>query len=80
MANRLILQLKGDFGWCQKKTDFNEEEAIQLVITCLFTILAVDFKPTEVEIGAISKEKLELRTLTQEEIEVHLVTVAEKDS
>lgn len=64
----------------KKKTDFNEEEAIQMAITCLSTVLAVDFKPTEIEIGIISKAKPEFRTLTEDEIEAHLVTIAEKDT
>jgi len=64
----------------KKKTDYNEEEAIQLAITCLSTVLAVDFKTSEVEIGVISKEKPEFRTLSEDEIETHLVAIAEKDS
>jgi 20S proteasome subunit alpha 1 len=40
----------------KKKTDFNEEEAIQLAISCLSTVLAVDFKPSEIEIGVVTKD------------------------
>lgn len=64
----------------KKKTDFNEEEAIQLAISCLSTVLAVDFKSSELEIGVVTKEKPEFRTLTEEEIEAHLVVIAEKDA
>lgn len=63
----------------KKKADYNEEEAIQLAITCLSTVLAVDFRPSEIEIGVVTKEKPEFRTLTEEEIEVHLTAIAEKD-
>lgn len=63
----------------KKKTDFNEEEAIQLAITCLSTVLAVDFKPSEIELGVVSKDKPDFRTLTEDEIEVHLTAIAEKD-
>lgn len=63
----------------KKKTDFNEEEAIQLAITCLSTVLAVDFKPSEIELGLVSKDKPDFRMLTEEEIEVHLTAIAEKD-
>lgn len=63
----------------KKKTDFNEEEAIQLAITCLSTVLAVDFKPSEIELGVVSKDKPDFRTLNEEEIEVHLTAIAEKD-
>lgn len=63
----------------KKKTDFNEEEAIQLAITCLSTVLAVDFKPSEIELGVVSKDKPDFRTLNEDEIEVHLTAIAEKD-
>lgn len=63
----------------KKKTDFNEEEAIQMAVTCLSTVLAVDFKPSEIELGVVSKDKPEFRTLTEDEIEVHLTAIAEKD-
>lgn len=63
----------------KKKADYNEEEAIQLAITCLSTVLAVDFRPSEIEIGVVTKERPEFRTLNEEEIEVHLTAIAEKD-
>ena len=63
----------------KKKTDFNEKEAIQLAITCLSTVLAVDFKPSEVEIGIVTKENPEFRVLTEDETEVHLTAIAEQD-
>ncbi|XP_065072913.1 proteasome subunit alpha type-6-like [Ochlerotatus camptorhynchus] len=63
----------------KKKTDFNEEEAIQLAITCLSTVLAVDFKTSEIELGVVSKDKPDFRTLNEDEIEVHLTAIAEKD-
>ena len=51
----------------KKKASYNEEAAIQLAITCLSTVLAV------------TKEKPEFRTLTEEQIEVHLTAIEEKD-
>ncbi|XP_058057471.1 proteasome subunit alpha type-6-like [Anopheles bellator] len=63
----------------KRKADYGEEESIQLAITCLSTVLAVDFKPSEIEIGLVTKDKPEFRTLTEEEIEVHLTAIAEKD-
>lgn len=63
----------------KKKVDFTEEEAIQLAITCLSTVLAVDFKPSEIELGLVTKEKPEFRMLNEDEIEVHLTAIAEKD-
>uniref|UniRef100_A0A023EL07 Proteasome subunit alpha type n=1 Tax=Aedes albopictus TaxID=7160 RepID=A0A023EL07_AEDAL len=63
----------------KKKTDFNEKEAIQMAITCLSTVLAVDFKPSEIELGVVSKDNPEFRTLTEDEIEVHLNAIAERE-
>lgn len=63
----------------KKKADYNEEESIQLAIMCLSTVLAVDFRPSEIELGIVTKEKPEFRMLTEEEIEVHLTAIAEKD-
>lgn len=64
----------------KKKTDFNEEEAIQLAITCLSQVLGVDFRASEVEIGVISKTNPDFKILKENEIEEHLTAIAEKDS
>ncbi|KAI9577853.1 proteasome subunit alpha type-6 [Glossina fuscipes] len=61
------------------KNNMNEEKAIQLAITCLSNVLAVDFKPNGIEIGVVSKEYPEFTVLTEKEIEDHLTKIAEKD-
>lgn len=63
----------------KKRTDFNEEEAIQLAISCLSTVLAVDFKPSEVEIGIVTKENPAFRVLTEDDVESHLTAISEKE-
>lgn len=63
----------------KKRTDFNEDEAIQLAISCLSTVLAVDFKPSEVEIGIVTKDNREFRVLTEEDVENHLTAISEKE-
>jgi len=63
----------------KKRSDFNEEEAIQLAISCLSTVLAVDFKPSEVEIGIVTKENPVFRVLTEDDIENHLTAISEKE-
>lgn len=63
----------------KKKIEYNEEEAVQLAIQCLSTVLAVDFKSSEIEIGVVSREQQPFRKLTKEEIDVHLNAIAEKD-
>jgi len=63
----------------KKRSDFNEEEAIQLAISCLSTVLAVDFKPSEVEIGIVTKENPAFRILTEDDVENHLTAISEKE-
>lgn len=63
----------------RKRTDLKENEAIQLAIQCLSTVLAVDFKPSEIEVGVVSEKDPVFKTLTEEDIENHLSQLAEKD-
>lgn len=63
----------------KKKIDYTEVEAIQLAISCLSTVLALDFKSTEIEIGVVTRDQPEFRKLAKEEIETHLNAIAEKD-
>lgn len=63
----------------KKRTDFSEEEAVQLAISCLSTVLAVDFKPSEIEIGVVSKEQPAFRVLNADEIDVHLTAISERE-
>ncbi|XP_023171502.1 proteasome subunit alpha type-6 [Drosophila hydei] len=61
------------------KNNLSEEKAIQLAITCLSSVLAVDFKPNGIEIGVVSKSNPQFRILDEKEIEDHLTKIAEKD-
>lgn len=63
----------------KKKMEYNEDEAIQMAISTLSTVLALDFKSTEIEIGVVTREQPEFRKLPKEEIEKHLNEIAEKD-
>lgn len=63
----------------KKRSDLNENEAIQLAISCLSTVLAVDFKTSEIEIGVVTKSDPTFRTLNEDEIDVHLTAISEKD-
>ena len=63
------------------------EEVVELGISTLSTVLSVDFKKGELEIGIVggprigSKENLdsEFRALTEDEIEERLQAISEKD-
>jgi len=63
----------------KKRSDFSEDEAIQLAISCLSTVLAVDFKPSEVEIGIVTKEDPSFRILSEDDVENHLTAISEKE-
>lgn len=63
------------------------EEVVELGITTLSTVLSVDFKKGELEIGIVGGPKTDgtqgasnlFRTLTEEEIEERLQAIADRD-
>lgn len=63
----------------KKKSEYETDEAIQLAISCLSTVLALDFKSSEIEIGVVTRDNPEFRSLTKEQVEKHLNDIAEKD-
>lgn len=63
----------------KRKQDFTFNEAVEIAITCLSTVLSADFKSSEIEVGVVTADKPQFRTLSEEDIDVHLVAIAEKD-
>jgi len=63
----------------KKKSDLNLDETIQTAINCLSTILSADFKPTEIEVGIVTKDDPNFHVLTETEIDNHLTAISEKD-
>jgi len=63
----------------KKKHTYSQDEAIQLAINALSTVLTADFKPTEIEVALVSQDNPKFRTLDEAEIDRHLTAIAEKD-
>jgi len=63
----------------KKKNDLSTNDAVELAISCLSTVLTADLKPSEIEIALVSSENPNFRQLTEAEIEAHLTRLAEKD-
>jgi len=63
----------------KKKQELNGDEVIQLAISCLSSVLSVDFKPSELEVGVVSNDKPKFRKLSETEIDKHLTAISEKD-
>jgi 20S proteasome subunit alpha 1 len=63
----------------KKKIQLTESETIQQAIGCLQAVMGMDFKPTDIEVGIVSKSKSGFYRLTEAEIDAHLTAIAEKD-
>jgi len=63
----------------KKRQDWNYQETVEIAIQCLQTCLAVDLKATELEVVVVTKDDRKFRKLEDEEVEKHLVAIAEKD-
>jgi len=61
------------------ESDFDFDESVQLAINCLSTILSADFKPSEIEVGVVSKNDPNFKVLGETEIDVHLTAISERD-
>jgi len=61
------------------ESDFDFDESVQLAINCLSTILSADFKPSEIEVGVVSKDNPNFKVLGENEIDVHLTAISERD-
>uniref|UniRef100_A0A8P0PBN8 Proteasome 20S subunit alpha 6 n=1 Tax=Canis lupus familiaris TaxID=9615 RepID=A0A8P0PBN8_CANLF len=62
-----------------KKFDQTFEQTVETAITCLSTVLSIDFKPSEIEVGVVTVENLKFRILSEAEIDAHLVALTERD-
>ena len=55
------------------------EKTVTVALSCLTHILSADFKPSELEIAVVSKENPSFTILNEEEIDVYLTALAERD-
>jgi 20S proteasome subunit alpha 1 len=58
--------------------DMDDGATVELAITCLQSVLAADFRPTDIEVGFVSGTG-RFAALTEEEIEGYLTTISERD-
>lgn len=63
----------------KKKTTMNEDETIQQAIGCLQSVMGMDFKATDIEVGIVQKASGKFIRLSEEVIETNLTIIAEKD-
>jgi 20S proteasome subunit alpha 1 len=57
----------------------SNDETIRMAIECLQTVLNADFKPTEIEVGVVTRDNPNFRLLSPKVIEEHLIAIAERD-
>jgi len=63
----------------KKNLDLTEAETIQQAVGCLQTVMGMDFKPGDIEVGLVSETRKGFVRLTEEEIDSHLTAIAERD-
>jgi len=63
----------------KEQPELSFQETLDTAITCLSTVLSADFRPTEIEVGVVTKNEPRFRTLTEAEIDTHLTRIAETD-
>lgn len=62
----------------KKSGELNKEEVIELGINCLSSVLGIDFKPQDLEIGICCAEQPRFEILSEADIEEHLNRIVEK--
>ncbi|KRX06743.1 hypothetical protein PPERSA_09145 [Pseudocohnilembus persalinus] len=66
-----------------KKGDGNlklsHDETIQMAIQTLQSVIGVDFKPSDIEIGIVTTQDPVFRNLSSQEIDTHLNAIANRD-
>ena len=55
------------------------DDAVELAISTLQSVLAEDFKPDEIEVGLVSEEDSKFRVLSTAKVESYLTAISERD-
>ncbi|ELW50106.1 Proteasome subunit alpha type-6 [Tupaia chinensis] len=61
----------------KKEFDWTFEQTVETAITCLPTVLSIDFKPSEIEAGVVTVENPKFGILTEAELDAHPAALAE---
>ncbi|KAJ1941260.1 Proteasome subunit YC7alpha/Y8 (protease yscE subunit 7) [Linderina macrospora] len=70
--NYLEKKLKSDEG-------LSDDDTVELAVATLSSVLAANFKATDLEIAIVTRENPQFHAMTTEEIDAQLVRIAEKD-
>ena len=73
--NYLEKKLKKKFD---QKVEMSASDTIHLAINALATVLAADFKPSEIEVGLVTRENPVFHVMSEGEIDQHLTLIAER--
>lgn len=63
----------------RKNPSWTYEETVEVAITALSSVLAADFKPSEIEIGVVTTDNPHFRILSEDEVDERLLAIAERD-
>jgi len=63
----------------KKKLDWTYEQTIETAISCLSSVVSIDFKPSDLEVGLITTKEPTFKVLSESEIDVHLMALSERD-
>eukprot|EP00744_Colponema_vietnamica_P000435 GILI01000785.1.p1 GENE.GILI01000785.1~~GILI01000785.1.p1 ORF type:complete len:247 (-),score=83.64 GILI01000785.1:280-1020(-) len=63
----------------KKNPAFSFDDTVQTAIMCLQNVVALEFKPSDIEVAVASADSPRFKKLTAEEVEAHLNAIAERD-